>query len=147
MTQVSKYPVSVEVEKRMYAILVDTISKLITSDEINEFLAEFLSPVEKVMLAKRMTIAVLLSKGYNYKEINKILRVTPSTIASVSIALKYSKRGYKKAVDKILSSEELDAFWQKVDDVIHNLVPSAPGNWSYMRSRHEIERTKKRKPF
>lgn len=147
MSQVSKYPLSSEVEQRIDEILVETIANLHDVGEIETFLAEFISPVEKIMLAKRMAIAVLLAKGYDYEAIKKVLRVTPTTIASVSIALKYSKRGYKRAVEKILQSEKIDEFWQKVDDVLHNLVPPRPGNWSYMRAQREAEKRKKRKPI
>jgi len=147
MPQVSRYPVSSEVEKRMYEILVETISNLRDVEEIESFLDEFISPVEKIMLAKRMAIAVLLAKGYDYNSIKKILRVTPTTISSISIALKYSKRGYKGAVNKILRSEKIEEFWQKVDDVVHDLVPPGPGNWSYMRAKREVEKWKRQKPF
>ncbi len=135
------------VEKRMYEIFVDTIRELRNPDEIEIFLSEFLSPVEKIMLAKRIAIAVLLAKGYDYDAIKKILRVTPSTIAGISIALKYSQRGYKRAVDKILHSEKIDEFWQRVDDVIHDVVPPRPGNWSYMRGRREAEKRARQKPI
>lgn len=147
MAQVSRYPVSSEVEKRMYQILIDTISNLRDPGEIESFLNEFISPVEKIMLAKRMAIAVLLAKGYDYASIKKILRVTPTTIASISIALKYSKRGYKGAVEKILRSEKMEEFWQKVDNVVHDLVPPGPGNWSYMRARREAEKRERKKLF
>lgn len=147
MAQVSKYPVSTDVEKRMYKILLEAISNLRGASEVEEFLNEFISPVEKVMLAKRMAIAVLLGKGYDYESIKKILRVTPTTIASINIALKYSKKGYKKAVDKILKSEKIEEFWQKVDDVLNDIVPPGPGNWSYMRARREMEKRKRKRPF
>ena len=101
MTQVSKYPVHKDVEKRMFEVLEETISHLRGTEEIKDFLHDFLSPVEKIMLAKRLSIAVLLYKGYRYKSIGGILRVTPPTIATVSMLLKYSGKGYKRAVEKI----------------------------------------------
>lgn len=66
MTQVSKYPVHRDVEKRMFEIFKTTISNLKHSEEIEDFLEDFLSPVEKIMLAKRLAIAVLLAKNYTY---------------------------------------------------------------------------------
>jgi uncharacterized protein YerC len=147
MTQVSRYPVHKKVEKRMFEIFERTISQLRSSEEIKDFLQDFLSPVEKIMLAKRLSIAVLLAKGYRYPSIKQILRVTPSTIATVSLSLKYSGRGYKKAVSNILRDEKIDDFWEKIEDMLAKIPPSKGSDWSYWRGKYEKEKRAKRKPF
>jgi len=48
MTQVSKYPISKDVEKRIFEIFLKVISDLRNPLEIEEFFNEFLSPVEKL---------------------------------------------------------------------------------------------------
>jgi len=147
MSQISKYPIHKSVEKRMFEIFVSTISYLKSTDDIEEFLHDFLSPVEKIMLAKRLTIAVFLAKGYSYPSIKQILRVTPTTIATVSLSLKYSGNGYKKMVEKILSDEKKNNFWQKIEDILAT-VPKAKGSdWSYQRKNYEKKKRSKRKPF
>lgn len=148
MTQVSRYPVHKDVEKRMFEVFKGVISNLKSSEEIEDFLEDFLSPVEKIMLAKRLSIAVLLAKGYTYPSIIEILRVTPPTIATVSLSLKYSGKGYKRIVEKIMHGEKMDAFWQKIEDLLANHIPPSKGsNWSYFRSEYEKEKRKKRKAF
>ena len=62
MSQVSKYPVSKDVSDRMFEVFQMTISSLNNKEDIEEFFDEFLSPIEKIMLAKRLSIAVLLVK-------------------------------------------------------------------------------------
>lgn len=147
MTQISKYPIHKSVEKRMFEIFTTTISNLKNSDDIEEFLHDFLSPVEKIMLSKRLAIAVLLAKNYSYPSIKNILRVTSTTIASVSLSLKYSGNGYKKMVEKILSDEKRDNFWQKIEDVLAN-IPNAKGSdWSYQRKTYEKKKREKKKAF
>ena len=147
MTQVSKYPVHKDVEKRMFEVLRETISHLRGSEEIEEFLHDFLSPVEKIMLAKRLSIAVLLHKGYRYESIAEILRVTPPTIATVSLLLKYSGKGYKKTVEKIALNEKMNAFWEKVEDMLSK-IPNAKGSdWSYQRREYEKNKRARRKAF
>jgi uncharacterized protein YerC len=131
----------------MFEILLKTLSDLRNRSEIEEFLQDFLSPVEKIMLAKRLSIAVLLAKGYDYKSIRKTLRVSPPTIAQVALALKYAGRGYKRVVEKILKEEKMEDFWQKVDDVINDLVPPKGQNWSYWRKQRELNKRIHRKPF
>lgn len=147
MTQVSRYPVHKDVEKRMFEVLEETISHLRSSEEIKDFLTDFLSPVEKIMLAKRLSIAVLLHKGYRYESIAEVLRVTPPTIATVSLLLNYSGKGYKKAVEKIVAGEKMNAFWEKIEDILNKIPHSKGSDWSYQRREYERKKRKRRKPF
>src|SRR3989344_5293822 len=135
VTQVSRYPIHKDVEKRMFDIFKKSISHMHSSEEIGYFLDDFLSPVEKIMLAKRLSIAVLLAKGYTYPSIKSMLRVTPATIASVSMNLKYSGKGYKHVVEKVLRNEKLDEFWQKMEDILAKIPPSKGSDWSYWRGK------------
>jgi uncharacterized protein YerC len=147
MSQVSKYPVHKKVEERMFEIFKSTISSLKNNEDIEDFLEDFLSPVEKIMLSKRLAIAVLLAKGHNYPVIAEILKVTPSTIASVSLRLKYAGKGYKKAVERILSAEKADRFWQKIEDVLAKIPKSKGSNWVYQRQKYEKQKRIKKKAF
>jgi uncharacterized protein YerC len=147
MAQVSKYPIHKSVEKRIFEIFRATISHLQSPEDIEEFLHDFLSPVEKIMLAKRLAIAILLAKGYSYPSIRNILRVNPTTIATVSLSLKYSGKGYKKMVEKILSDEKKDKFWQKIEDVLAKIPNSKGSSWVYQIKKYEEQKRIKKKPF
>ncbi|MBI2074947.1 MAG: hypothetical protein HYT83_03880 [Candidatus Levybacteria bacterium] len=147
MTQVSKYPIHKDVEKRMAEILENTIASLSNSEDIKDFLDDFLSPVEKIMLAKRLSIAVLLAKGYQYPAIRQILRVTPSTIAGVSINLRYAGKGYKKMVKKILADDKNREFWQKIEDILSYIPSSKGSDWRYHRGEYEKNKRKNKKAF
>ncbi len=143
MSQVSKYPVSKEVSDRMFEVFQMTISSLNSKQDIEEFFDEFLSPIEKIMLVKRLSIAVLLTKGYSYPLISNILRVTPRTIATVSLSLKYKGKGYQKAVEKILSNEKMDDFFEKIEDFLGGLPPTK-GSFIYFRDKYEREKRKRK---
>lgn len=147
MTQVSRYPVHKKVEERMFEIFERTISQLRNSEDVKDFLKDFLSPVEKIMLAKRLSIAVLLGKGYTYPTITRILRVTSTTIATVSLSLKYSGKGYKNIVNKILRDEKIDDFWQNMEDMLAKIPPSKGSDSSYWRGKDEEDKRRKRKAF
>ncbi|PIP74458.1 MAG: hypothetical protein CO135_02765 [Candidatus Levybacteria bacterium CG_4_9_14_3_um_filter_35_16] len=147
MAQVSRYPVHKDVEKRIFEVFKNTISALRDSEDIENFLEEFLSPVEKIMLAKRISIAVLLAKGYSYPSIRQMLRVTPSTISNVSLNLKYSDKGYRKIVEKILRDEKMNEFWQKIETKLTDVPPLKGHDWSYWRKEHEYKKRKNKKPF
>lgn len=147
MSQVSKYPIHKKVEERMFEIFKSTISSLKNNQEIEDFLEDLLSPVEKIMLSKRLAIAVLLAKGHNYPVIAEILRVTPSTIASVSLRLKYAGKGYKRAVEKILSAEKADRFWEKIEDILAKIPRAKGSDWLYQRKTYERKKRTKQKAF
>lgn len=147
MTQVSRYPIHKDVEKRMFEVLEETISHLRGLEEIKDFLHDFLSPVEKIMLAKRLSIAVLLHKGYKYASIAGILRVTPPTIATVSLLLKYSGKGYKKAVERIAMNEKMSEFWEKIEDILSKMPQAKGSDWSYQRREYEKKKKARKKAF
>lgn len=95
MTQISKYPISKAIEKRIFEIFFGTIVNLKNSNDVASFLEDFLTPTEKMMLAKRLAVAVMLAKGYDYREIKKTLRVSFQMVANVSLWLKYKGKGYQ----------------------------------------------------
>jgi len=147
MTQVSRYPVNKDVEQRIVQLFQKAIAKLRTPVEIEDFLADFLSPVEKIVLAKRFAIAVLLAKGYDYASIRLVLKVTPPTIASVSVTMKYSGKGYKKLLQKIIADEETNVFWGKIEDILTSLPPARGDNVYSQQSRFENKQANRRKAF
>lgn len=71
------------------------IHSLKTDSEIAKFITDLLSPQEAEMLAKRLQIAELLLKGYDYKLIKDKLRVGNSTISRISTWLSFSGDGFK----------------------------------------------------
>ena len=147
MTQVSKYPIAKDIEKRMFDIFTKVIADLRSSSDINEFISEFLSPGEKIMLAKRLSIAVLLARGYQYRDISKILKVSPPTIAQVAVNIKYAGKGYKRIVEKIIKSEETEEFWHKISDLFEEIVPPKGRDWSTWKKERKIHKYARRRPF
>lgn len=148
MSQVSRYPISSEVYERCWEIFNKTLIGIKTSKDVDEIIGDLLTPTEKIMIAKRLSIAFLLTQGYEYREITKVLRVSFPTISMVNIGLKYGKNGYKKAVDRILKDENLKDFLNKT---VQSLISPATkgkgsGSWRYLRSELE-KKAKDKKPF
>lgn len=125
MTQLSKYPLEKSLEIRVHEILDDALASLTTREEIEQFLGDLLSPTEKLMLAKRLSIALLLEKGFDYREITKILKVSSSTIGAVAVWRKIRGRGYKRVIDKLLQIEK----WNKVVDGVTEYLKMSLSNF------------------
>ncbi len=75
MPQVSKYPLSKDVYDRIFEIFLKTLINVRDKDEGRNLLKDFFTPTERVMLAKRLGIVLLLERNYNYQTIRSILRV------------------------------------------------------------------------
>ena len=147
MTQVSKIPIRKEIEKRIQEIFISSISKVHSSDEVYRFISDLFSPVEQLMLEKRIAIAFLLYKGYNHRAISKLLKVSLSTVNRVSYKLQYGDKGYLRVITKIMVGEKMGEFFQKIDDFIGDLLPPKGRSWSDYRREQWVNKLKRQKPF
>lgn len=105
----------------MFELFLKTIVDIRTSDDARNFIEDLLSPTERVMLIKRLAIAVLLVKGYTYDDIDDTLKVSRSTIMNVSIWLKHGKNGYRKAANQIMEAQKKEEFIDKVEEILLQL--------------------------
>lgn len=85
-------------KKEQQELLVEfceALASLKNAQEAAKFLTDLLSPQEVEMLAKRLKIAELLLKGWEYQLIREELKVGFSTIARVNIWLQMAGEGFK----------------------------------------------------
>lgn len=148
MAQISKYPISETVYQRILEIFLKSLLRLKDRKEAEQFISDLLTPTEKVMLTKRLAIAFLLERGYDYRTISKILRVSLPTIASVNLIRKYGGAGYRKMIKKLLKEEKVKDLLLQVGEAISSgLGKSSKGGgvWRYLH--HEIKKDRNKRPF
>ena len=114
MSQVSKYPISKNVYDRIFEIFLKTLINVRDKNEGRNLLKDFFTPTERIMFAKRLGIALLLERNYNYQTIRNILKVSSGTTASVNLARKYGNQGYNKFIEKILKDEQISGFLEEI---------------------------------
>ena len=51
------------------------------TNKLKIFFDEFFTPTERLMLAKRLALIVMLDRGYSFIQIQKILKLSPTTVA------------------------------------------------------------------
>ena len=148
MAQVSKYPLKEEVYQRIFELLLKVITDACTKKEAKELLEDLLTPTEKIMLAKRLGIDVLLVKGYPYETIQEILRVSKSTIADVNTSLRYKGKGYKAFTKKVLQEEKMAQFWEKTQDLVLGTISHGTrgAGWRHLHQEIKNQRWKKQTP-
>jgi len=148
MSQVSKYPVSPKVYERIFEILFQAAVKIKNKKEAEEFFNDILSPTEKIMLAKRISIALLLVKKYDYRAIRRILHVSSPTIADVSASLRYTGKGYKQIVEKLLEEEAIKDFLLSVVEGIASLGSvGGKGSGDWRQLKIAIQKRRREKQF
>lgn len=145
MAQVSKYPISKDVADRIFEVFIKVLLKIKNFEEAERFTYDLFSPVEKIMIAKRIAIAFLLMKGYQYREISRLLRVSLTTIGSVNLALKLGKGGYQSILEKIAKEEKLEEFFLSVAEKLLSplALPSKGAAWRYLLK--EVQESKRKR--
>lgn len=92
-------------------------------EDVENFLEDLLSPTEKIMLVKRLAIAILLTKGYTYDDIDDTLKVSRPTIMNVSYWLKHGKTGYQNVVERIIKNQKREELFDKIEEILLRLSP------------------------
>ncbi|KKU81014.1 hypothetical protein A2875_04390 [Candidatus Gottesmanbacteria bacterium RIFCSPHIGHO2_01_FULL_46_14] len=110
MTQVSRVSLPKHLEAQMHAAIRKAFADLKTEDEVAAFLDDILTPTEKVMLGKRLAIAILLDKGYDQRTICTIMKTSLATVNQVSYWFKNKGTGYRIVVEKLKKQKE----WEEI---------------------------------
>lgn len=147
MTQVSRRPLRKEIEKRIFEIFLTSFAKVTKKDEVENYISDLLSPTERIMLAKRISISFLLHKGYDQRTVSRILKVSLSTVNRVSLRMQLGGNGIRKVLDAIADEEKRDKFWLKLDDFISEIVPPKGRDWGNWRREQWEKRVAAQKPF
>lgn len=145
MTQVSKYPLSKLVEEQMFELIWQTVADLKTKENAQKFLYDLLTPTERIMLAKRLAIALLLTKSESYVTIKRTLKVSTSTIVLISNWLKTEGEGFRMAIEKILAQQAWDDFWGNLEEKLVKVIPPPKGSdWKRIRREEHFKRVLRR---
>lgn len=150
MAQVSKYPIPKNVADRIFDVFIKTLIKIKDTQDAQNLANDLFSPTEKIMLAKRLAIAFLLMKDYQYREISQILRVSLATISSVSKSLKFGNNGYKTILERISKEESLEDFFLKSAEKLFSIPAKSSvggGSWRYLLQETRKAKQKRNKYF
>ncbi|MDP1710816.1 MAG: Trp family transcriptional regulator [candidate division WWE3 bacterium] len=101
MPQVSKVPLQKEVEQKIRRAFCKSLARISREEEMENYIFDLFTPTERIMFAKRLAIAALLTKKLPYQTIAEKLKVSTNTVARVNLWLQSSGSGYRKAVETI----------------------------------------------
>lgn len=142
MPQVSKRKVNEKILGRIEEILLESVLKLKNHQEVFDFLADLLTPTERLMFSKRIAIAILLAKGYEYESIKNILKVRQSTVATVRNRLANSSGGYWKIIKRIIKQKKIRNLFLTIESVLDLAPRSGWHEWGKRKWERKREREK-----
>jgi len=142
MTHISKRKLNEGDFKKIYNQLVSMFDTAGDSRKSDILLKEFMTLAEKTMFAKRFAILCMLEEGVSKHFISDVLKVSPSTIARVS--LKY-ENGNFAYIGNILRKNK-KTIWDVLETIITAGLPPkvGRGRWQWL---NEIERKQNRGIF
>lgn len=148
MTQVSRRPLSPKVQERILNLFLNSFTLCSDKESASHFLEDLLTPTERMMLAKRLSIAFMLLQGYDYQTIKSTLKVSSPTVGKVSLWLKEKGEGYRRIINKIKKNERTKVIWDSIVDSIEDLFSTSPGrDWSGAKKKLWQHRRQRQKAF
>ena len=131
MAQVSQRVMHKVVRRRMEELFTSSILFCRDTETTEQLLYDLLTPTERVVLSKRFSIAFMLLQGYRYETIRHVLKVSYTTVGTVSAWLQYEGEGFRAVVAQIRMQDEVEEKWQRFMDVIDSLYLKKPGaDWA-----------------
>ena len=112
MSQVSNRKLGKQIEEEVYNTFWSNIAKLTKKDDVELFFSDLFTKTERVNFTKRLAIAILLFKGYDWVNTREILKVSFGTIAKV--AAKKNASGYKLFFEKLEKEQQWKKFWNNL---------------------------------
>ncbi len=106
---ISRIPVDNKTRNEILDTLDFVFGKL-NKEEARIFLFSLLSPTEKLMLAKRLAVIILLNQGTSESEISSALNVTRVTVSRMQLLLLTKKEGFDLALKKLGNIKRMEEF-------------------------------------
>ncbi len=141
MARISRFRLKADVLEKLFTLFFEVVGKKRNKNEFQKIIKDLLSPVERVMIAKRIAIIYLLLKGINYMVICDVLKVSSATVSRYNLLLERSE-GLVPAFKGIIVSDKIALFLGEFLDAL--IPPGTYGtNWkSAWQRKFDIQREK-----
>lgn len=133
MPKVSQNPLPSERKKEIMDALVRTLAKINNDLLLKRFLDDLLTPTEKLMLGKRLMVAVLLQRGYSYGAVCRALKMSKTTVHLIQRELLKSGEGYKKIFDLFFRESRGQKFLDAIERFLNSVTLPVKGSPASMR--------------
>ncbi|HTE49114.1 MAG TPA: Trp family transcriptional regulator [Candidatus Paceibacterota bacterium] len=130
MPHISSKKLEKEHQKKLFDEFSAALEKSAKKSWVKIFLNDFLTPTEKIMLAKRFAVIYFLSKDIPSSYISEALGMSPATISRMSV--KYEIGKYSSLL-KAIEKENKD-IWGILEKILRAGLPprAGRGRWKFL---------------
>ena len=135
MPHVSKQKLDKETLNQISERLITIIIKLQNKDEASAFLEDLLTKTERIMLAKRLAITIMLERGYPFQVISQSLKVSEATISVMRDRIDRGGRGFKNILEKLEKDRSIEKLLKILDTIISAFAMppiAGKGRWKFL---------------
>ncbi|MBI2476415.1 MAG: hypothetical protein HYV67_04210 [Candidatus Taylorbacteria bacterium] len=134
MPHISKKKLKRKVFLKIHEELFRAIARARNSQKSSRLLAELLTPTERIMIAKRLAIIVMLHRGHSSYRIHTTLKVSPSTLTRFSRKFDEEAYRYIQSVFSSARSTQSGGFWDELEKLILMGMPpiAGKGRWKFL---------------
>lgn len=147
MPKVSKNRLPEKVCSKLFTLLPEMIYACGSANKADSFVNALFSSSEQTMIAKRLSILLMLAKGKSYGIISEKLKVSQGTIAKMAEITAHADKTFLHELEKVVRSDAAREFWNTLGYKIDTLLPPKGANWSAWRSRKIREKIAGEQPF
>jgi len=115
MPRVSERKLDPDIQEKSIKLLYHTIGEL-DSKTSRKVLKALLTPEERLMLAKRISAILMISAGYNYKQLDRILKLVPVTTNKLKKQIKQNQKIIRNLLTHLNEQEPVKEFYRKVKE-------------------------------
>ena len=117
MGRVSKKTIDRKLLDQIESQFFSLIQRLKSREEI-DFMNEFLTSEEKIMLGKRLVLYMMLYKGMTNKQIHDSLGMSFETIHWYKQTYEGKSDLFRKKIEELLKNERNDELWNEIERVL-----------------------------
>jgi Trp operon repressor len=141
MVNISKRPVDEKKLFKLYQLFFEVINNVGDKDEFLELIQDILTPVEQIMIAKRIAIIYLLTKHVEQVVIAEHIKVSRATVGKFNLLFYKKKTRLIKIIETFLKNKKIGHFFEDLfaDVFIHPgiYIGHHQLNWEHKKRQEE----------
>lgn len=140
MTNISKRPVDEKKLFKLYELFFEVINNAEDKDEFMELIRDILTPIEQIMIAKRIAIIYLLVKNVDQTVIVNHIKVSRSTVSRFKLLFYNKKTKLIIVIESFLRNEKVSHFFEDLFADIFTHVgyyPDQQLKWQHEKRKEE----------
>lgn len=133
MIRISKFKLRDGVLEKVFDLFFKVVGERNSRKEFNDIIENLLTPVERIMIAKRIGVMYLILRKIDQRSISDTLKVSTATVSRCSLIISRNNH-FKKSLQKIARNKKISLLFVDIFNAFRS--PSMPTvNWTAAQKR------------